>query len=73
MAVIRRVDPDERLFYRPEEAGQVLSLPRSEVYLLIQSGRLRSTTHGRRRLIPRAEIERFASELLGEAGTADAS
>ena len=58
--------PESRL-YRVPEAMALLSLSRSTLYELIRSGRLRSVTQGRRRLIPASAITDYIALLEGEA------
>jgi excisionase family DNA binding protein len=47
--------PDKQL-YRVRDAMVILSLGRSAIYEQIRSGRLRSVTQGRSRLIPASAI-----------------
>ena len=51
------------------EAADFLGVSVRTVYLLLADGRLRSAKLGRRRLIPRSEVERLNGELL-DAGQA---
>lgn len=53
--------------YRVPEAMRLLSLSRSVIYELIRSGRLRSVTQGRTRLIPAAAIAEYVALLVQEA------
>lgn len=46
------------------EAAKRLGVSRTSAYQLIGSGRLRSITVGRRRLVPASELERIAREGL---------
>ena len=48
----------------------VLSLDRSVIYEQIRSGRLRSVTQGRSRLIPASAIAEYVALLESEARTA---
>ncbi|MEU6779514.1 helix-turn-helix domain-containing protein [Nonomuraea angiospora] len=57
----------DRRLYRVCEAMYLLSLSRSVIYELIRSGRLRSVTQGRTRLIPASAIEDYISLLEQEA------
>ncbi|MGW0198726.1 helix-turn-helix domain-containing protein [Nonomuraea sp. NPDC003201] len=57
----------DRRLYRVCEAMYLLSLGRSVIYELIRSGRLRSVTQGRTRLIPASAIEDYISLLEQEA------
>ena len=47
----------------PAEAARQLSLSRYTVYADLRTGRLRGRRYGRVILIPRGELERFASSL----------
>lgn len=57
----------EKQLYRVVEAMAVLSLSRSVIYELIRSGRLRSVTQGRARLIPASAIDEYVALLESEA------
>ncbi|MFI6295988.1 helix-turn-helix domain-containing protein [Nonomuraea sp. NPDC050790] len=57
----------ERRLYRVCEATHLLSLSRSVIYELIRSGRLRSVTQGRTRLIPATAIDDYIALLEKEA------
>jgi excisionase family DNA binding protein len=61
--------PDKQL-YRVPEAMAVLSMSRSAIYEQIRSGRLRSVTQGRSRLIPASAIGEYVALLEGEARAA---
>jgi excisionase family DNA binding protein len=52
-------DAADRLTYSVAEAARVLGISRSYCYELVQGGQLPSLRLGRRRLIPRAALERF--------------
>jgi excisionase family DNA binding protein len=56
--------------YRVRDAMTVLSLGRSAIYEQIRSGRLRSVTQGRSRLIPAAAIAEYIALLEREAKAA---
>ena len=56
--------------YRISDAMVVLSLSRSVVYEQIRSGRLRSVTQGRSRLIPASAIADYIALLEQEANAA---
>ena len=45
------------------QAAELLGIHRATIYDLIATGQLRSTTLGRRRLIPRAALESFVAAL----------
>ena len=61
--------PDKQL-YRAREAMVILSLGRSAIYEQIRSGRLRSVTQGRSRLIPVAAIAEYVALLERETRAA---
>jgi excisionase family DNA binding protein len=56
--------------YRVADAMDVLSMSRSVLYEQIRSGRLRSVTQGRRRLIPASAIVDYVALLEREARAA---
>lgn len=56
--------------YRIRDAMAVLSLGRSVIYEQIRSGRLRSVTQGRSRLIPASAIAEYVALLESEARAA---
>ena len=56
--------------YRVRDAMAVLSLGRSVIYEQIRSGRLRSVTQGRSRLIPASAIAEYVALLESEARAA---
>jgi excisionase family DNA binding protein len=61
----------ERHLYRVPEAMQLLSMSRSVIYEQIRSGRLRTVTQGRARLVPKAAIAEYVTLLIRESeGTA---
>ena len=53
--------------YRVADAMQLLSLSRSVIYEQIRTGRLKSVTQGRTRLIPASAIMEYVSMLQREA------
>jgi excisionase family DNA binding protein len=53
----------ERLFYSQEEFSKLFSLSIHTVVRDTRLGRIRSIHYGRRRLIPKDEVERIAAEL----------
>ncbi|WP_449063733.1 helix-turn-helix domain-containing protein [Planomonospora algeriensis] len=59
--------PGERRLYRVCEAMHLLSMSRSVIYEQIRSGRLRSITQGRTRLIPASAISDCIDLLEQEA------
>lgn len=56
-----------KTLYRVPEAMNELSLSRSTIYELIRSGRLRSVTEGRTRLIPHSAIVEYVALLENES------
>jgi excisionase family DNA binding protein len=58
---------DRKQLYRVVDAMIVLSMSRSAIYEQIRSGRLRSVTQGRRRLIPASAIAEYIALLECEA------
>ncbi|GLZ09602.1 excisionase [Actinomadura sp. NBRC 104412] len=57
-----------KALYKVTEAMTMLSLSRSVIYEEIRSGRLRSVTRGRSRLIPANAIAEYVQLLEREAG-----
>ena len=55
------------LLYRVSDAATLLGISRTNVYHLLNDGRLASVRIGHRRLIPRAALEEFVSELISVA------
>jgi excisionase family DNA binding protein len=53
------VPPIARLAYSIAEAETLSGLSRSSLYRLIAAGTLKTVRHGRRRLVPRGELERL--------------
>jgi excisionase family DNA binding protein len=66
----RAVQLSSKQLYRVAEARAVLSLSRSVIYEQIRSGRLRSVTQGRTRLIPASAIADYIALLEREAQVA---
>jgi excisionase family DNA binding protein len=60
----------DKQLYRVPEAMRVLSLSRTVIYELIRSGRLRSVTQGRARLIPASAIAEYVALLEAESRAA---
>ena len=58
---------DRKQLYRVADAMVLLSMSRSAIYEQIRSGRLRSVTQGRRRLIPALAIAEYIALLECEA------
>lgn len=55
--------PIPRLAYSIAESEALSGLSRSSLYRLIAAGTLRTVQHGRRRLVPSAELERLCSSI----------
>jgi excisionase family DNA binding protein len=49
----------EPLSYSPEDAALVTGLARTAIYALIRDGKLKSIKEGKRRIIPRTEIQAY--------------
>jgi excisionase family DNA binding protein len=60
----------EKQLYRVRDAMAVLSMSRSVIYEQLRSGRLRSVTQGRSRLIPASAIAEYVALLESEARAA---
>ena len=63
-------EASRKQMYRIVDATVVLSLSRSVIYEQIRSGRLRSVTQGRTRLIPASAIKEYIALLEQEANAA---
>jgi excisionase family DNA binding protein len=63
-------EANRKQLYRIADAMVVLSMSRSVIYELIRSGRLRSVTQGRSRLIPASAIADYVALLEREANAA---
>ena len=61
---------DRKQLYRIADAMVMLSLGRTAIYEQIRSGRLRSVTQGRARLIPASAITEYVALLEREAKAA---
>jgi excisionase family DNA binding protein len=61
-----RVVPVEPALLGVAEAARYLGLGRTEVFILLREQRIRSIKRGRRRLVPRSELDRFVQEALNE-------
>ena len=57
----------EPRLYRVNDAARLLSMSRSVIYEQIRTGRLRSVTQGRIRLIPASAIDDYIALLEREA------
>jgi excisionase family DNA binding protein len=49
-----------KIAYAPKEAATALGLGIGTIYMLLQTGQLKTTRAGTRHMIPAAELERFA-------------
>lgn len=56
------------VLYRVADATRLLGLSRTVLYELIRSGRLRTVTEGRARLVPASAIAEYVALLEREAG-----
>jgi excisionase family DNA binding protein len=63
-------EANRKQLYRVKDAMVVLSLGRTAIYEQIRSGRLRSVTEGRTRLIPASAIAEYVKLLEREAEAA---
>ena len=61
---------NRKQLYRVRDAMVVLSMGRTAIYEQIRSGRLRSVTEGRTRLIPASAIAEYIALLEREAKAA---
>ena len=64
---MRASEVNHKQLYRIADAMVVLSMSRSVIYEQIRSGRLRSVTQGRKRLIPASAIADYIALLECEA------
>jgi excisionase family DNA binding protein len=64
---MRVSEANHKQLYRIVDAMVVLSMSRSVIYEQIRSGRLRSVTQGRKRLIPASAIADYIELLEYEA------
>ena len=53
----------QKLFYKPNEAAQLLSQGRTKVFEAMSAGSLRSVRVGRARLIPADALLEYAEQL----------
>ncbi len=56
-----------KLLVTVAEAQEILSLSRTRIYALIQSGELKSVAFGRRRMIPTKELDALVGRKIAEA------
>jgi excisionase family DNA binding protein len=64
---VTATEPNRKALYRIPEAMALLSLSRSVLYEQIRSGRLRSVTQGRTRLVPATAITDYVHLLERES------
>jgi excisionase family DNA binding protein len=64
--VVGDTTPYDRLLLPVSEAGAVLGVGRTMAWRLVQSGELASVRIGKRRLVPRAELEAYVQRLQRE-------
>ena len=57
---------DLPILFTPKQAASVLSISRSSLYNLLQSGELGSVRIGRSRRIAQLHMNRYINELMGE-------
>lgn len=57
--VLRELDVERPLLVSVVEAAHILGIGREATYTLVREGRLRALWIGRRRVIPRTEIDAF--------------
>jgi len=63
-------EANRKQLYRVADAMVILSMSRTAIYEQIRSGRLRSVTEGRSRLIPASAIADYIALLEQEANAA---
>jgi excisionase family DNA binding protein len=56
------VVPLEPALLSVQQAAKYLSVGRTELFKMLKEGRIRSIRRGRRRLVPKAELDRFIRE-----------
>lgn len=66
---LMRADRRERLLYTIEEAAELLSLSRAQIYRLIDTMELESVTVGRSRRITAQQLDAFVRSLEAKAGS----
>jgi len=62
-----------RLLYTAEDAAFLLSLSRSELFVLLKSGEIPSVKVGRLRRVPHASLLAYVERLVAEQGAAPAA
>ena len=55
-----------KMFYRPVEVAELLSLGRTKIFSLLKSGELISVRVGHSRLISADSLEAYADKILGK-------
>jgi excisionase family DNA binding protein len=59
----------EQTYFRPEEAAKYLRVGRTTMYSILKQGLVPSVTHGKTRIVRRADLDDYVSKKLGkEAG-----
>lgn len=58
---------EDRIFVSAKEAAQMLAITPWSVYALLDSGELEGRYFGRRRLVVRESVQKFAASLPGTA------
>lgn len=56
----------QRLVYSPEEAGEMLSICRDEVYGLLRTGEIHGYKHGQLTRIPHEELVAYKDRMMRE-------
>ena len=56
----------EQAYFRPEEAAEYLRVGRTTMYALLKSGLVPSITHGKSRIVRRADLDDYISTKLRE-------
>jgi excisionase family DNA binding protein len=56
---------DDRLALRPTDAAAAIGVSRTTMFYLLKQGEVRSILLGKKRLIPRSELEAFLSRKIG--------
>ena len=49
------------------QVSELLNLGRTKTYELVMGGRIKSVKLGRKRLVPKANVERYVSEISAES------
>ncbi len=59
------LEPDVPLMFNPKDAAKILSISRSQLYLLLKAGDLESVQIGRSRRISQGQLIRYINKLEG--------